>query len=641
MSSPDTYSAAAWDGTGWRLVAPPPVEPRIAFACASPTWCVVFEAEAHAVWDGTSWTRGTHPRFWPGDVSCPAPSLCFAASVDAAIGRPSFFRWEGSAWSAVAGSESIAKPRTVACAAVDRCVIITGLGSQPSTIVRWADGGFTTLPIEGPAITASAVDCPATDRCVMSGWVPVDGYNHLAVATWSGGAVETTPLTAAGAPVRGVFNYLDCTGPSQCLAAGYDGPSAVLDGAGWRVVTGTEKRGDVACATSAECFVSAPAGLQRWTGDSWRAVEQPAGAEQARTRAGFTDVSCATPAACVAVGTYDGAGRIRALAESWDGARWTLLPDLPLAGDADAGPPRVDCAAPTECVATVAVTRAGVTEPVLATWNGADWTVTATGLTPPAGTTAAVDDVACAVPAACMAVGRFIGAVGQPQPTFALTWDGDGWSSLPAPSSAPVGDTESIRSRLSCGRPRWCVRLVSGAVNFILLQYHNTLETWDGVAWRPAPRPFAGNVNTDTAAALDIACTAPDACVVGGHGSTTVPFTSLGPVAATWNGTRWAPTVLSPPPGVEPAFSAPVSLSCAAADRCLGLHDRSVKGGHGPAAQGWAGPRPAWSTTAAPALGPEVGARSVSCREEVCLVVGEARSGQSTVPVAYSYRFAA
>ena len=72
-------SALVWDGSGWRAVAPPPVELPYALDCASPTWCVVFGTDTAAVWNGNDWTTSPAAQAWPawgvgsaGEVSCPA-----------------------------------------------------------------------------------------------------------------------------------------------------------------------------------------------------------------------------------------------------------------------------------------------------------------------------------------------------------------------------------------------------------------------------------------------------------------------------------------------------------------------------------------------------------------------------------------
>ena len=149
--------------------------------------------------------------------------------------------------------------------------------------------------------------------------------------------------------------------------------------------------------------------------------------------ASLTDVSCATPTACVAVGTYaDGEGT-RILAQWWDGSRWTLLPDVPLAVPTTSegvvvGTPRVDCGGPAVCAVTVA-SAVGIVQsdpnvllvpgqgahdpsaPAVATWDGAAWTADLLSSPPPAAWPTAVvtiDDVACGGPSSCLLIGRTV-----------------------------------------------------------------------------------------------------------------------------------------------------------------------------------------------------------------------------------------
>jgi hypothetical protein len=648
-AGPGERNAAAWDGTTWRLIAAPPLPQLDAFACASPTWCVAFGQQKQAVWDGSRWgaaTAYTDPtgQLLPdGDLSCPAERLCYAPNLFQSVAPgPALWRWDGSSWSPVAGSETVGALTSVSCSAVDTCLATT----RPAGVVRWHDGVFTPVALRGPAALIDAIDCPTATRCVLSGAVPVASGVHPAAAVWSGGDVEVVDLRAGDPGFEpwneaGLFS-LACAGPSLCLANAPGGRGAAFDGTTWRPVPEPQSWLEaVGCAPGGPCFGAGHNGLARWDATAWVTLDHPVGGEPGEPVAGFTDVSCPAPASCIAVGTYRDGARTRVLAESWSGGRWTVLPDLPVAAEGQPGDPRVDCAAPTSCAATVPVSVGGSTEPLLATWNGTDWTVIPAPWAA-AGPDPVVDDVACGGPASCLAVGSVAGDATEypPRRLFAAGWDGAAWTPRPVPAASEVvlafGPTPV---RLSCTGPTFCVRL-SGRALFGMFgpNYANWLHVWDGTAWTPMSDPFFLN-GRDTAVATDIDCTAPDACVVGGEGSITAPR-AIGPVVATWNGAGWTRTQLPMDGGSTTA--AMMSLSCAAAGRCLGLRDE-VSGSRpsGPGLHGWAGPRPGWPPVASPnqPAGWAVRRGEVSCAGDACLVVGDTRSGQTTRPAAFTYRF--
>jgi hypothetical protein len=648
QAGPGERNAAAWDGTTWRLIAAPPMPQLDAFACASPTWCVAFGQQQRAVWDGSQWsasTAYTDPtgRLLPDDrLSCPAERLCYAPDLFRLDGPgPALYRWDGSTWSPVAGSETIADVTAVSCSAADTCLATTRAGG----VLRWHDGVFTTVARRGPEALIDAIDCPTTTRCVMSGATSVAGGVHPAAAVWSGADVEVVDLRA-GDPGFEPWNVaglssLACAGPSLCLATAPGGRGAAFDGATWRPVPEPQSWLEaVGCAPGGPCFGGEHNGLARWDGTAWVTLGHPGGGGPGEPVAGFTDVSCPAPASCVAVGTYRDGARTKVLAQSWSGGSWTVLPDLPVAAEGQPGDPRVDCGAPSSCVATVPVSFGGSTEPLLAAWNGTDWTVMPAPWAG-AGPDPVVDDVACGGPASCLAVGSVAETTTEfaPRRLFAAGWDGAAWTARPVPvaseAALPFG---SAFVRLSCAGPRFCARLSGRAAHGVFgPTYANSLHVWDGAAWTPRPDPFLVN-NRDTAAAADIDCTAPDACVVGGEGSTTAPR-SVGPVVATWNGARWTRTQLQVDDGSS--TTAMRSLSCAAADRCLGLRDQLSSPVIGPALRGWVGPRPGWPQVVSPdqPAGLAVRRGGVSCAGDACLVVGDTRSGATTKPAAFSYRF--
>src|ERR1700678_3048671 len=117
---------------------------------------------------------------------------------------------------------------------------------------------------------------------------------------------------------------------------------------------------------------------------SWAIVPSP---NTANSRGDdLTSVSCTAGPACMAVGHSFGSGE-KALAESWDGSAWSIVP-TPDAGD--------------------------TTNPLVSN---------------------VLNGVSCVSDQACTAVGEYVGASGWQ--TLIESWDGSTWSIVPSPSVSP------------------------------------------------------------------------------------------------------------------------------------------------------------------------------------------------------------
>src|SRR6185437_9853307 len=97
---------------------------------------------------------------------------------------------------------------------------------------------------------------------------------------------------------------------------------------------------------------------------------------------GLTAVSCASPSACVAVGTFETTTAFESFSQTWDGSSWNPqpMPKPKLTNVSD-----VSCVTATGCVAVGNLSTGGGNQaPLAETWNGAGWTIQKTPA--PAGT---------------------------------------------------------------------------------------------------------------------------------------------------------------------------------------------------------------------------------------------------------------
>jgi hypothetical protein len=158
---------------------------------------------------------------------------------------------------------------------------------------------------------------------------------------------------------------------------------------------------------------------ERWNGRRW-SREATAAVPGGLTTA-FNGVSCASAGACTAVGTYLQSTTYAPLAEGWNGTRWSVEP-TPF--DAHAGENVLDgvsCSSARACTAVGGLPNPGTT--LIQRWDGKTWTVQPSP-NPPATVMNDLASVSCISAVKCVAVG----ASAYPNiASLAEVWDGSRW----------------------------------------------------------------------------------------------------------------------------------------------------------------------------------------------------------------------
>lgn len=301
-------------------------------------------------------------------------------------------------------------------------------------VTRGADRTFTTgwLPsavpaLEQPVQTSGLTDvsCVSETACVGVGTSAhpsePESANGMG-AVWNGSewTVKRLPMPAESSMED--LNSVSCTGPTTCAAFGdYR----------WKP------------------FYNQPLPMViRWEAENWtlQSVPSPAGA----IAGSFIGSSCADASHCEAVGYVAElqAGEIHdvPLAERWDGTEWVVQAVPPPAGAQFSVLNAVSCASPTACVATGSFETPGVSSGVFAEyWNGSAWTLGSmpmpAGASKPAGIL-----VSCSTATACEAAGTYRTASGGSVP-FAERWKGSTWAIQSLPSHG--GYAEEVKG-ISC-----------------------------------------------------------------------------------------------------------------------------------------------------------------------------------------------
>jgi GDSL-like Lipase/Acylhydrolase family len=254
--------------------------------------------------------------------------------------------------------------------------------------------------------------------------------------------------------------------------------------------------------------------VESWDGAAWSFVATPIlgyvplPPYQVSEGAELTGVSCTSTTSCVAVGFMYYCGAYLAnescqstytepLAESWDGASWSVVPTPSPNVDPSTSPVvqlnAVSCTSPTNCVAVGVADQQNLIE----SWDGASWSIvpnpSISGLSYPPG----LFGVSCTSATSCV-------AVGSQGDGFALieSWDGTSWSIVATPL---IGRLLSV----SCTSSTSCVAVGLGSV-----------ELWDGLSWQPS----SSGENL-----YGVSCTSSTSCVAVGVG-----------VIEVWDGVSWS-----------------------------------------------------------------------------------------------------
>jgi hypothetical protein len=386
--------AERWNGTSWiiQLTGGPAGSGLNGVSCPSSGACTAVGTSAGATlgerWNGTSWTvqrtrnaAEVLPSFLNG-VSCASASACTAVGQYADLSyrsRPLAERWNGTSW-VIQPIPGFGHLNDVSCPSATRCVAVGGKGGHLVTGI-WSGAGWVIQPIRDPAGTGSAslaaVSCPSPASCTAVGsYRRNGGRRHALAERWNGQVWKIQNLPAFSDSGSQALLGVSCASPSACIAVG-DYVNRV---------------------THTTLTVTAA-----WNGTAWalQATPSPPGPV-----AWLSGVSCTSPAACTAVGSYDTSSpRVaRTLAERWDGRQWTIQPT------ANPSPPAflasVSCPSVSACTAVgsqydhTTSTFASLGE----AFDGTAWLAQATPGPPPGGS-ARLAGVSCASASFCIAVG--------------------------------------------------------------------------------------------------------------------------------------------------------------------------------------------------------------------------------------------
>jgi hypothetical protein len=267
----------------------------------------------------------------------------------------------------------------------------------------------------------------------------------------------------------GALNGLSCVGAMLCTAVGtatINNESRAIaerwDHDSWTSMATPDLTSDsqnvldaVSCRSATRCVAVGNATLswginkalaESWNGNRWSVVRSQSPNENSYLRG----ASCAATNVCLAVG-YTAVARSevpRALVERLDGSRWVVVPvPMPPGGHASLFN-SVSCASASDCLAVGYVTRSGVSDTLVARWNGERFSILRS---PDDGQ---LVSVSCPAPERCVAIGSpWLNGEGL---TLSERWIGSTFKALVAPRYPHPNDVSGLS--LS---DLWCASLTS------------------------------------------------------------------------------------------------------------------------------------------------------------------------------------
>ncbi len=351
-----------------------------------------------------------------------------------------------------------------------------------------------TKPVaSGSQAVFTSVSCGSPSACMAVG---VGGSRHAELPVfeqWSNGKWARTPAPQDGGPT--LVTAVSCISATWCVATGLgSSPQPEFDqwnGATWTVVSGPALPGDpltqlsgVACNSSSFCLAVGTQSAGALAGNFSRELAGDFDNE-------FDGNSHNEPV---------GAGTLP-LAETWNGASWTLV-SIPRALDA-AQFSGASCPSANWCE----VVGSEGKKPVIATFGNGQWSASSVAVKSGHDS---LSYVSCISTRACVAVGSR--ATKSADRTLTESWNGTTWETVASPNLGPDDGLSSV----SCTAATSCVA-VGGSFSVSETGVSTLIEGWNGSQWTvaasPDPEPFA--------TLTGVSCTATGACLAVGASSPT------------------------------------------------------------------------------------------------------------------------
>lgn len=565
-------------------------------------------------------------------VSCPSLSACIAvgqyrngAGFEVTLAET----WNGRTWKLIRTPNPKGNSGLVAvsCSLPTACMAVgnsspNGLGSIESTALAetWNGKNWAIAPTRNPKATKfnllQAVSCSSPTFCIAIGYSDSLDNETTLSESWNGKIWTITP-----SPVSDVA--VSCTSSKACMAVG-GGLAEMWNGMSWTSALNLANSDfDGVSCTSSMCMVvgAGNSGLlaELWNGRKWT-TNSPA--NPYGSRSSLEAVSCATPKACTATGTYNSyvSGPGVTLAETWNGRTWTITPTPNARDGTESTLEAVSCRSSTVCMAVGSYrNRIAVQVTLAESSKDRGWVIDQT-LNPRGATPSLLTAVSCASAVACVALGRSFYPVGYPVPMTELS-KGKSWTIRSIPE--PLGATTASLTSVSCKSSNACVAVGQYTKGSSV---QALAESWNGRNWTINPTPSPNGASTSSLDA--VACISPATCIaVGNYADADAP-NQEGLLSESWNGKSWR---LISVPSPADSSSSLEAVACTSSTACTAVGKFEVFFNSHTLAESWNGRRWTILQAADPSSGLAPSLDGVSCASSTaCIAVGQFESDSSS-----------
>jgi hypothetical protein len=238
--------------------------------------------------------------------------------------------------------------------------------------------------------------------------------------------------------------------------------------------------------------------------------------------AALNDVDCNSSVACMAAGYFTDAGVKKTFSSFWNGSTWSTRTPLNAPGSTENVLNGIACPSSSlDCVAVGSALIGGVRQPLVQRWSSFTWAIHTSPL-PSGASSGTLLGLSCVWtgPVTCMAVGE------ADSHAYAIRWTGSGtsWTVVPAPH--PPFAQDSRFEDVSCASPTECVAVghysLPGAIK------RTFAADWDGTSWTLHSTPNPGGTGNDL---LGVSCVSSMVCRTAGYANNPSAFN----LAATLN----------------------------------------------------------------------------------------------------------
>jgi len=326
----------------------------------------------------------------------------------------------------------------------------------------------------------------------------------------------------------------------------------------------------LSCASPAACLSvgtdvnakgsSIKPAVERLHAGTWKSVpvKTPKGALSTM----LTGVSCKSATYCLAVGETDSISGGSPYALRWDGTALTPIAGPPMP-KADTGGviSAVSCVAVGKCVAVGTGSNKTTDASVQFIWtlNGTKWTLTAKPAANQS-TDTEYTGLNCLSLTSCVVIGDSVDLTSGADTPAAASWNGTKFTNLKAPQL--TGASDATFDAVSCGSARSCAVAGQAYTDSTDTDSLGFAEVWNGATWTVTK--WSGSTGDTMTALLDVSCPLAIRCIaVGVHGTAKTAAAA----ALAWNGAKW--TVLKVPGAGAGKAALFASVSCPVNGRCV------------------------------------------------------------------------